>query len=260
VALGWRLVFNHPHHNLILKILNSVDRNFFAEAGICFGGGTYITFRYGEYRWSKDVDFICQVGAGYRELRQRLFDHGQDAIFTDTSNITLLREPVADQYAVRQGIEVDGTIIKFEIVLESRIQLGEPDRLDWCPVPCLNTVDCFAEKLLANADRWSDRSIGSRDLIDLAVLRYHHEIPVTAIEKAETAYPVQQPLIRAIEEFQADAGYRNKCYEELEVHDRKHIIDGLDLLAADFELPPTKRSISEANADDQVFSDHIESE
>jgi hypothetical protein len=227
-------MFDHPHHDLILTILNSVDQEFFWHAGIYFGGGTYITFRYGEYRWSKDVDFVCPVGPGYHDLRARLFEHGHDAIFKDTSKITLLREPVADQYAVRQAVQVDGTLIKFEVVLESRIQLGEPDVFDWCPVPCLNTVDCFAEKLLANADRWSDRSIESRDLIDLAVLRYHHETPAEAIEKAESAYPVMKPLQRAIEMFQADATYRDKCFTGLQVHDRKHIIDGLDLLAADF--------------------------
>lgn len=256
-------MFNHPHHNLILKILNAVDSEFFARAGIYFGGGTFITFCYGEYRWSKDVDFICPVSPenkeGYRELRERVFAHGHEGIFKDTSQITFPRELVANQNGVRQGIIVDDTLIKFEIVTEPRIQLGEPATYDWCPVLCLNVVDRFAEKLLANADRWSDRAIESRDLIDLAVLRYHHEIPSEAIDKAESTYTVIEPLKRAIEMFQGDATYREKCYTDLQVHDRKHIIDGLDRLAADFGLPVTQRRLSEADAEDQVFSDHVES-
>jgi hypothetical protein len=66
-----------------------------------------------------------------------------------------------------------------------------------------------------------------------------------------------KPLQRAIEMFQADATYRDKCFTGLQVHDRKHIIDGLDLLAADFGLSPTRRRLNEASAEDQVFSDHL---
>lgn len=68
----------------------------------------------------------------------------------------------------------------------------------WSPVPCLSLVDCIAEKLLANADRWADSSIESRDLIDLCVIRFNNTFPDAAKIKAENAYPVIEPLKRAI--------------------------------------------------------------
>lgn len=46
---------------------------------------------------------------------------------------------------------------------------------------CLSISDCFTSKLLANADRYSDPIIHSRDLIDLAFLRNEQSIPPLAI-------------------------------------------------------------------------------
>jgi hypothetical protein len=37
-------------------------------------------------------------------------------------------------------------------------------------VPCLGKVSCFAEKFLANDDRWNDEAVLSRDAIDLAFM------------------------------------------------------------------------------------------
>jgi hypothetical protein len=89
-------------------------------------------------------------------------------------------------------VVVDGFTIKLEVVAEGRIMLDPPRFLDFLPVPCLSAVDCWAEKLLANAvhgvspmeNRWPDDRIRSRDLIDLAVLRLSSPIPEVAIEKA----------------------------------------------------------------------------
>ncbi|MFN7660059.1 MAG: hypothetical protein ACK5P3_18360, partial [Dolichospermum sp.] len=117
--------------------------------------------------------------------------------------------------------------------MEGRIELGEADYPSWSPVPCLNQIDSFAEKLLANSDRWNDSSVESRDLIDLAIQRLNSPIPQAAIEKAESAYPVIEPLKKAIAFFQNHPNYRDKCFAALGIADPSKIIDGIDLMAAD---------------------------
>ena len=64
------------------------------------------------------------------------------------------------------------TEIKFEIVLEARIELelpGPEDRIE--DVATLTPLDMAASKLLANSDRWADDSVFSRDIIDLAMMK-----------------------------------------------------------------------------------------
>ena len=95
--------------------------------------------------------------------------------------------------------------------------------------------------MLANSDRWLDSSVESRDIIDLAVQRLASPIPQEAIDKAEKAYPVIDPLKRAIQNFQNKAEYRERCYASLLVNAPDKIIDGIDLLASDFGLETTER-------------------
>lgn len=244
MALGWRRMFDHNHHHLIAKILDAVDGDFFSQAGIHFGGGTYITLRYGKYRASRDVGFFCTAKA-YRALRARVFEQGAAAIFKRTDDISLERDIRTDQYAVRQSVKVEGVPIKFEVIYETRFELGPPEQFGWCPVLCLNTLDCFTEKLLANADRWADKASESRDLIDLAVLRLRRPIPPVALDIGEDAYPVRMPLKQAVERFQTNQAYRAQCFQALAVRDPRLIVDGLDLLARDLGLSPTRRAPEE---------------
>jgi hypothetical protein len=55
--------------------------------------------------------------------------------------------------------------IKTEIIAEARFELDLPRQPSWSPVECLSVSDCFAGKLIANADRYADPSVYSRDLI-----------------------------------------------------------------------------------------------
>lgn len=248
-------VFDHLHHQLIYTVLRNLNADLFTRAGAHFGGGTLITLHHGEYRWSKDVDFLCAVGPGYRLLRTELMERGTTALFKSFAGLTLPREAKADQYGIRLPLLVDGSqeVLKLEIVAESRICLESPECPAWSPVPVLSLNDRFAEKLLANADRWNDRAVEARDLIDLSVLRLYDAIPDRAIAKAEEAYPVMVPLRRAIQAFQTDPSYRRACFDGLRVHNRGHIINGLDQLAADFALPSTVRTLEEAGPEDEVL-------
>lgn len=220
-------MFDHEHHQKIIQALSCLDKSIFNECQAYFGGGTLITLLHNEYRWSKDIDFICPVGPGYRRLREIIFSASfrGDVLFSSSESLIIPREIKANQYGVRFLLKVDDTPIKFEIVAEGRIQLEEPEFHSFAPgIPTLSSVDRFAEKLLANTDRWPDKSIESRDLIDLGVLCATEGVNYDAFDKAEAAYPVREPLVRSIEKFLGDVSYQRKCF------------DALQMLEADIQL------------------------
>ncbi|MEA5568647.1 nucleotidyl transferase AbiEii/AbiGii toxin family protein [Anabaena sp. UHCC 0399] len=239
-------MFERELHQIILNVLNQLNANFLLESEAYFGGGTLVSLKHGEYRLSKDIDFLCSSGTGYRWLRQNIAENQYNALFNTQNNLKFPREIKSDQYGVRFAIMVDETLLKFEIIREGRIELGEPDYPTWSPVPCLNEIDSFAEKLLANSDRWNDSSVDSRDLIDLAIQRLKSPIPIEAIKKAETAYPVIEPLKKAISSFQNNPAYRDKCFTALRIINPSKVIDGIDLMAADLSLEKTVRTLSES--------------
>lgn len=258
-------MFNQEFHQKILKVLQNVDSDFFQTCQIYFGGGTLISLSHKEYRLSKDIDevqagsavsrrstldFLCPVGDSYRLLRQAVGERGYDALFSTRTDIDLPGELQTNRYGVRFSVVVERVPIKFEIVAQERITLGNPDYPDWSPVPCLNETDIFAEKLLANSDRWADTSVESRDLIDLSMLRLAAPIPQQAIDKAENAYPVVDPLKRAIHNFQAQPEYRERCFQALGIQAPEQVIDGLDLLATHFNIAPTERTFKESKVFD----------
>jgi Nucleotidyl transferase AbiEii toxin, Type IV TA system len=120
---------------------------------------------------------------------------------------------------------------------------GSPDRPlspgvrpDWSPVSCLAPEDCFAEKLLANSDRWADRQVLSRDLLDLAALRASWgPIPETAWSKAEAAYrsaPLDD-LRKALAALERDPEYRDRCLAGLAIEDPTRLLAGLEELRRD---------------------------
>jgi len=227
-----KTMFEMTYHQKIVTVLNCLRSDFFTEVSAYFGGGTLLTLLYDEYRQSNDMDFVCPVGPGYRQLRTEIYDKGFQAIFEDTSTIRLASEIRADQYGIRLAVGVEDIRIKFEIIAEARIIPEPPVFYEWS-VPCLSFTDCCAEKLLSNADRWADTAVLSRDLIDLSVLRLQAEIPQTSIEKAEAAYPVINPLKRAIKAFQAQSEYRDKCFSALQVKNKTSVLKGIELLSSD---------------------------
>lgn len=230
-------MFDHHHHQKILLILQSLDASLFHEMGAHFGGGTLITLLHNEYRWSKDIDFICPVGPGYKRLRELVADNyfKPQFFFSKRDKLEFPRDLTADQYGVRFLTVADGQPIKFEIVAENRIALDTPETFEWTELPCLSETDRVAEKLLANADRWNDAGIESRDLIDLAVMRESRKLLTKAVEKAETAYPVISPLKQAIAKFQNSQAYQDKCFNALQIEDRELVLNGVNMLANDFQ-------------------------
>ena len=166
-----------------------MDDDLLMAAECYFGGGTAVVLTSEEYRESVDIDFMCASQDGYRLLRENLGYFGRfDALFPEGSGVGQLRDIRADQYGIRTMIEVDGAAIKLEIVREGRIALKGRMSTD-LGVPVLDRVDQYAEKLLANSDRWADRSVNSRDILDLSMMQMiWGPIPEAAWEKARSAY------------------------------------------------------------------------
>ena len=244
--------FKIGHHQLIHRVLEGLNCEFLSECRAYFGGGTLISLDLGEYRTSNDIDFICALGSDYRKLRNAISDRHPRILLKDNSTLEIERF-TADQYGIRMAIIIDEIPIKTEIIAEARFELETPRQPNWSPVECLSISDCFTSKLLANADRYADPSVHSRDLIDLALLRKDQSVPPLAIEKAEAAYRVMVPLEAALSKFQADADLRFYCYENLTIPEafRSRLIDGIDLLAIDLGLDKTIRTIGESG--DEIF-------
>lgn len=179
-------MFERPEHEAIADILRRMDHGMLMDNRCWFGGGTAVVLRLGEYRLSRDVDFLCSDADGYRTLRNALVERGAGALFP--GEIRAVRDIRADHYGIRMFLEHRGQPLKFEIVRESRIEVeGERDPL--LGVPTLVVRDMFAEKLLANADRCMDRSTACRDAIDLGMLvAAYGPLPEDALAKAAAAY------------------------------------------------------------------------
>jgi len=109
------MTFQLDHHNKILTILDSLDSNLLEESQAYFGGGTLLTLDFGEYRWSKDIDFICPIASsGYKHLRTIIFDGGYQALLHDQTAINIQRGTTS-QYGIRLLIIVEDEPIKMEI-------------------------------------------------------------------------------------------------------------------------------------------------
>lgn len=182
-------LFRRQHHNDILTALQGLNGDLLRDMGCFFGGGTAIVLCLDEYRESVDIDFLCATQEGYRGLRQALWGHpALGDLLRPNARLQVLREVRADQYGIRTLIRVKDTTIKFEIIREAPIPLaGQMD--DRFGVPVLSHDCMYAEKILANADRWADKSVLSRDLIDLSMMISRWgPIPANAWAIAERAY------------------------------------------------------------------------
>jgi hypothetical protein len=203
-------LFERPHHRDVALVLQSLDPHALSQRHCYFGGGTAMALRYGEYRESVDIGFIVSDLDGYRELRQLLTKvQGLQPIVREGMKLELARDVRADQYGIRTRVRCGASTIKFEIVLEARIKLAAPAEEDRvCGVQALSPIDLAAEKLLANADRWPDDSVYSRDLIDLAMMRAERKLLEAACQKAETAYgeSVRSSLAQAVENLKDSHG------------------------------------------------------
>lgn len=212
-------MFERPHHRRIAAVLEALDADVLAVNACLFGGGTAMALRYGEYRESVDIDLLVSQVEGYRHLRQRLTGpDGIRAITRAGHGLSQTREVRADQYGIRTMLQVDGANIKFEIVLEGRIDLEAPGPDDrQCGVATLTSLDMATSKLLAISDRWRDDAVMSRDLIDLAMMAPPKALMKQAMAKAQGAYgaSVAADLARAVEDLRARPHRLDQCMQAM---------------------------------------------
>ena len=212
-------MFERPHHRRIAAVLQALDAEVLAMNACLFGGGTAMALRYGEYRESVDIDFLVSKVGGYRQLRQQLT--GPDGMrgITRTGHVlNNTREVRADQYGIRTMLRVDGVDIKFEIVLEGRIDLEAPGPGDrQCGVATLTPLDMATTKLLANSDRWRDDAVMSRDLIELAMMAPAKPLLKRARANAKEAYgeSVAVDLTRAVEDLRVRPHRLDQCMQAM---------------------------------------------
>lgn len=221
--------FERPHHQQIAYALRALNGPLLKENNCLFAGGTVIALRYGEYRESVDMDFLVSDVASYRNLRQLLT--GTDGIAAivrkDAEPLMQLREVRADQYGIRTALQVDEQAIKFEIVLEGRIELSPPGIKDnVCGIATLAPLDMATSKLLANSDRWRDDGVFSRDIIDLAMMNPTLALLRQAVAKAETAYgqAIREDLDKAIQQLQDRHDRLERCMQAMAMNLPKALV------------------------------------
>lgn len=214
-------MFDREHHIRIATILQSLDAELLDQHHCLFGGGTAIALARNEYRESVDIDFLISDHTGYQNLRHLLTGKGLQVIARPGLQLTSVRDIRTDQYGIRAMLRVGDFEIKFEIVFESRIQLESPHfEQKICGISILTPLDMAATKLLANSDRWSDDSIYSRDLIDLAMVGLSREELKLANKKASEAYgeSVRRDLIKAIDYLAKRKGRLEHCMSALKIN------------------------------------------
>jgi hypothetical protein len=240
--MGEVSMFRHERHRRLLELLASFDAGLLSRCSFLFGGGARIVLQLGEYRESHGLCFLCSDPEGYAELRFQAASRGYDALFVPEARpaLHLPGEPRIDMHGIRFAVEMEGSAIGVELVREPRIELDPGVRPDWSPVDCLSLADCYAEKLLANSDRWADREALSRDLIDLSALRRRTgPVPDTAWEKAEQAYKtsVRNDLLKAVAAFLGDVPHQQRCAEGLQLAEPAEILAAASQLLLDLEAP-----------------------
>ena len=163
-----------------------------------------------------------------------------------SSPLPLAREVRADRYGIRTFVTAGSEHIKLEIIAEGRIGLTG-QAVPGIDVVCLDPNACFAEKLLANADRWRDDAVASRDLIDLAFMITHWPAAAAraGLATAMGAYGavVTSSLERAVERWRSDQRYARDCIRRLSVIDEARLSKGILRLASSrWRRPATQRT------------------
>ena len=215
-------MFERLHHRRIASVLSALDGRLLREANCLFGSGTAIALRCGEYRESVDIDFLVSDVASYRSLRKLLIGPAGFAGLLRAGSTAFIqaRECRADQYGIRTSLLVADQPIKFEIVLEARIALEVPAASDEvCGIATLSRLDLATSKLLANADRWSDDGVFSRDVIDLAMMRPTLPLLRQVVTKAEQTYgqAICRDLEKAIDKLQTRHGWLERCMQAMAI-------------------------------------------
>lgn len=214
--------FKRPPHQLIARVLAAINTDLFDMSECFFGGGTAIALAYGEYRESIDIDFVVSSKEGYRALREVAKGHQVGlGLFKEHQEELAIDRMRMDQYGIRMVVSInESALIKFEIVNEGRVEIQKPGVVSRiCGVSILSRLDMATTKLLANSDRWADRAVYSRDIIDLSMLGLSKKELGQAISKAETAYgsSIMQDLKKSLTYLTETPKRLDQCMEAMSI-------------------------------------------
>lgn len=138
------------------------------------------------------------------------------------------------RYGIRTFIDVGGQKIKFEIIQEGRIDISTATDAKF-PVPALDPVSCFAEKFLANADRWNDESTLNRDIVDLAFMIAGWDGTAASVGRRVATRAngnvVSESARKAAKKLRDHKDYCRRCIAGLGVSDPRTLTRGLARLA-----------------------------
>jgi hypothetical protein len=74
-------MFRRELYRAMASVLDALDADALARTSFRFGGGTCLALGHGEYRVSRDLDFVCSDAGGYADLRLAVRERGYDALF-----------------------------------------------------------------------------------------------------------------------------------------------------------------------------------
>jgi hypothetical protein len=226
-------MYSRARHIAVDKVLAALNSEFLGRSNCFFGGGTRIVLELKEYRESADIALLCSDREGYRALRSTITDASLGKIAAQP--LTLAREVRADQYGIRTIVRIGQELIKLEIVREGRVDLGGASVRN-IRLPCLDRESCFAEKILANDDRWIDESVLNRDIIDLAYMieAWGPAVFSDGIRLAHQAYgdTIFKSIRSAAQKLTDKRTYYRKCVEGLRVTGTRTLLSGLKRIVA----------------------------
>jgi hypothetical protein len=119
-------MFRREVYRAMAPVLDALDAGVLARTSFRLGGGTCLALSHGEYRVSRDLDFVCSDPKGYADLRLAAQERGYDALFSPTARAALAfpRDIRINRYGLRFPVMVGGTSIRVEMIREARIVLG----------------------------------------------------------------------------------------------------------------------------------------
>lgn len=211
-------MYQRTHHRRIWTVLQCLNADLLRDKECYFGGGTAIALAHGEFRESRDIDFLVSDVSSYRDLRAMVKKLGPRSLFAGTRAVHLPDCFSNDEYGIRGWVMVDGHPIKFELVHEGRISLTTPDPTERIGrVSTLTRPDMVAEKLMANSDRFADPSTFQRDLLHLAFMTIKNLDKRLGFEIAKAAYgdAIDRDLGLAVSTFLDSPLWLDRCIRTL---------------------------------------------
>jgi hypothetical protein len=220
-------------HNDMATILEKMDnKDVLVEHKVFFAGGTSIALLHNEVRESVDLDFMANE-KGYSTIRRLVWEHGLEYFFPD-----VYKEARIDRYGIR-GKTRNG--IKIEIIANANISLsGSICRFGF---PALDLRCLFAEKILANSERYMDTADLYKDIIDIGILHMTHNDTTALLDGMETAinaygHCVKTGIREALKLLKGDA----KSVKEFFQIDN----DTMDRILKSIETIPVQRAPAKA--------------